>query len=352
MSELKAIKERIFDEGLIKQILSDIGCWNIQNEQKGKLIVAGLPDGDNERSVQIKNTPALAANIRSKGIAGDIYDVISYIVFEAQSDEERVKSLNKSKFWICKKYGYLEYIDEFYRATLKEQKPNLNKWLTSLKNKRNETPLPLENNTIEISYENQFGILPYLDWYTSGLYLSTQKHFEIGFDIRSERVTFPIHNAAGQLIGVKGRYCGQDSKIEEKYKYLYVLPCNKSIELFNYHRALPHIKENQEVIVVEGAKTTMFLTQWGYKNCVSIEGDTLSEEQIKLLKELGLNVTYTFAFDKDKMPDFVLAEANKLKGRVKYGIYDTESLLEDKDSPTDQGEAVWNKLYSNKYKIS
>ncbi|MFP3751634.1 DNA primase, partial [Bacillus altitudinis] len=310
MSELKAIKERIFDEGLIKQILSDIGCWNIQNEQKGKLIVAGLPDGDNERSVQIKNTPALAANIRSKGIAGDIYDVISYIVFEAQSNEERVKSLNKSKFWICKKYGYLEYIDEFYKTTLKDQRPNLNKWLNTLKNKRNETPLPLENNTIEISYENQFGILPYLDWYKSGLFLSTQKHFEIGFDIRSERVTFPIHNAAGQLIGVKGRYCGQDSKIEEKYKYLYVLPCNKSIELFNYHRALPHIKENQEVIVVEGAKTTMFLTQWGYKNCVSIEGDTLSEEQIKLLKELGLNVTYTFAFDKDKMPDFVLAEAN------------------------------------------
>ncbi|WP_144459204.1 DNA primase [Bacillus pumilus] len=352
MSELKAIKERIFDEGQIKQILSDIGCWNIQNEQKGKLIVAGLPDGDNERSVQIKNTPALAANIRSKGIAGDIYDVISYIVFEAQSDEERVKSLNKSKFWICKKYGYLEYIDEFYKTTLKDQRPNLNKWLNTLKNKRNETPLPLENNTIEISYENQFGILPYLDWYKSGLHLSTQKYFEIGFDIRSERVTFPIHNAAGQLIGVKGRYCGQDSKIEEKYKYLYVLPCNKSIELFNYHRALPHIKENQEVIVVEGAKTTMFLTQWGYKNCVSIEGDTLSEEQINLLKELGLNVTYTFAFDKDKMTDFVLAEANKLKGRVKYGIYDTESLLEDKDSPTDRGKAVWNKLYSNKYKIS
>ncbi|EQB43312.1 hypothetical protein CGLO_18043 [Colletotrichum gloeosporioides Cg-14] len=49
MSELKAIKERIFDDGLIKRILSDIGCWNIQNEQKGKLIVAGLPDGYNWR---------------------------------------------------------------------------------------------------------------------------------------------------------------------------------------------------------------------------------------------------------------------------------------------------------------
>ncbi|MDR0123091.1 DNA primase [Bacillus pumilus] len=352
MSELKAIKERIFNDNLIKELLTDLGCWNIQNEQKGKLIVAGLPDGDNERSVQIKNSPMLTANIRSKGISGDIYDVISYIVFEAQSDEERVKSLNKSKFWICKKYGYLEYIDEFYKTTLKEQRPKLNKWLTSLKNKRSETPLALENKTIEVSYENQYGILPYLDWFRSGLCISTQKYFQIGLDIRSERVTFPIHNAAGQLIGVKGRYCGQDSKIEEKYKYLYIVPCNKSIELFNYHRALPYIKEKQEVIIVEGAKTTMFLTQWGYKNCVSVEGDSLSDDQINLLKALGLNITYVFAFDKDKPPDFVLAEANKLRGRVKYGAYDTEGLLKDKESPTDQGEEVWNKLYSSKYKIT
>lgn len=35
MSELKAIKERIFNDNLIKELLTDLGCWNIQNEQKG-----------------------------------------------------------------------------------------------------------------------------------------------------------------------------------------------------------------------------------------------------------------------------------------------------------------------------
>ena len=49
----------------------------------------------------------------------------------------------------------------------------------------------------------------------------------------------------------------------------------------------------------------MFLTQWNYPNVVSIEGDSLSPMQIKLLKDLGLDIKYIFAYDKDKNAEYV-----------------------------------------------
>ncbi|RDY88671.1 DNA primase [Bacillus amyloliquefaciens] len=352
MSDLQTIRERIYREEKIQDVLEALGCWAINTEQGGKLFVAGLPDGDNERSVQVKNIPSLTSNIRSKGITGSIFDVISYILYEAITEEEKKACLSKSKFWLCNELQYLEYIDEFYKLTAEKEKPQPNKWLHKLQKKRNkEDRQTVENAILSESVLDQYGNIPYIGWYADGLSLSTQKLFGVGIDVRSERATFPVHNRDGHLIGVKGRYIGKDEVIEDKYKYIYIQPCNKSIEFFNLHRALHYIKSLNEAIIVEGAKTTWFLTQWGYKNCISIEGDSMSDEQIKILKELGLGIKFVFAYDKDKDPKFIVNEVSRLTGRIRYGIYDKENLLSDKDSPTDKGYKVWASLYKNKYKI-
>ncbi|MCY8810604.1 DNA primase [Bacillus atrophaeus] len=352
MSDLQKIRERIYKEEKIDQVLEALGCWGIGTEQGGKLFVAGLPDGDNQRSVQIKNTPSLTSNIRSKGITGTIFDVVSYILYEADTEEARKSSLSKSKFWLCNKLQYLEYIDDFYKLTAEKEKPQPNKWLHKLQQKRKKEELQsAENEILSENILEQYGATPYLGWYNEGLSIKTQKLFGVGIDVRSDRITFPVHNRHGQLIGIKGRYCGDNPIIEDKYKYIYIHPCNKSIEFYNLHRALPHIKELKEAIVVEGGKTTWYLTQWGFRNCISIEGDSMSEEQLILLKTLGLDVKFIFAYDKDKNAEFVSKEAARLKGRLKYGVFDTKGLLKEKDSPTDKGKEIWESLYQNKFKI-
>jgi len=354
MSELEAIKERLYKEDKIDELLIELGCWGIEEEQRGQLIVAGLPDGDNPRSVQIKNNPTLSSAIRSKGISGSIFDIISYIKFEGDTDEKRKSLLAKSKYWVCNKFNYFEYIDEFYRVTSdkQEEETNYNHWLKKLNGKK--SPYIYEiNKVISDSYLDHYGVVPYKKWLDEGLTLRTQKEFSVSIDVPSERIVFPIHNKNGELIGYKGRYCGSNEDIENKYKYLYVIPCNKSIEFYNLHRALPYIKEKKEVIIVEGAKTTWYLNQWGYKNAISIEGDILTESQIQLLKELGLETKYIFVWDKDKDTKFIYDEINKLKGRLRYSIYDSENILEDKDSPTDRGRETWECLYSeHQYKIN
>lgn len=352
MSELRQIESKIYNEDRIEELLEHLGCWDIMTEQYGILYVAGLPEGDNSRSVQIKNTESLSVNIRSKGITGSIFDLVSYIVFGSENEQEMRDTLSKSKFWICNKLNYPEFIDEFYRVTSDIEEPikNYNEWLKKASTKVNMSNTM--NVVLSDKYINEYEIVPYYKWHKEGLSIATQKYFQIGIDVNTERITFPVHNKQGELIGVKGRYCGKNKEIEDKYKYLYLKPCNKSIELFNLHRALPHIKRLKEVIIVEGGKTTMFLTQWKHPNAVSIEGDSLSPMQIKLLKELGLDIKYIFAYDKDKDAEYVKKEASKLTGRMKYGIIDIENNLEHKDSPTDKGKEVWDNLYKNNiYKI-
>lgn len=352
MSELQEIKKRIFDENKIEHILELLGCWGIDTEQSRKLYVAGLPDGDNGRSVQIKNTESLISHIRSKGVKGDVFDVISFIVYEADTEEKRKECLPKSKFWICQKLNYQEYIDEFYKETSDkaEEKPNYNKWLTNFCCKKRVTA---ENKIISQYEIDRYGVIPYKKWFEEGLSTKTQRYFQIGIDVKTERITFPVHNRNGDLIGIKARYIGKVQEIKDKYKYLYLVPCNKSIEFFNFHRALPYIQSQKEVIVVEGAKTCMYLHQWGYRNVISIEGDSLSDEQIKLLKGLGIDIKYIFVWDKDKDVEFVYQEIRKLKGRLRYSIYDKDNLLNDKDSPCDKGKRVWMKLYNDhQYKIN
>lgn len=348
ITELQEIKEKIFKEEKIEELLELLDCWDITFEQNGKLIVAGLPEGDNSRSVQVKNNVNLTSNIRSKGIKGDIYTIVSYILFGSDTDAKLRDTLFKSKLWICQKFGYIEYIDEFYKVTSTQStvKPTYNSWLKKLSKEKNQLEIT-ENKVYPYNVYHSYGIIPYKGWVDEGLSPATQREFEVGIDVNSERITFTVHNKNGELIGIKGRYCGTEQKIKNQFKYLYLLPCNKSIEFFNLHRALPYITESKEAIIVEGGKTTMFLHQWKFRNCISMEGDSLSDYQIKILKNLGLDIKFIFAYDKGKDAEYVYNEAKKLQGRMKFGIYDKDNLLEDKDSPTDKGKKVWEELYNN-----
>lgn len=353
MTDLQQIKKRIFEEEKIEELLEMMNCDFIGTEQGGSLYTASLPDGSNRRSVQIKNNKDLNSDIRSRGINGDIFTIVSYIVNNIEGKEDINKDLPRSKQWICEKLGYLEFIDEFYKETMynydEKPVPEYNSWLKKIQFKENSVQ---ENEILDEETLNKYQIIPFYGWLKEGISSRTQREFQVGIDVYSDRIIFPVHNRYGELIGVKGRYCGDNKKIEDMYKYIYLDPCNKSIEFFNYHRAIPYITKYKEVIVVEGAKTVMILHTWGYKNVISIEGDSMSDRQINILKELGLDIKIIFAWDKDKDLEYVKKEVSRIHGRQRYAIADIENYLEEKDSPTDKGKSVWERLYNeNSYRI-
>ncbi len=201
MTDLQQIKLRIYKEKRIDEVLILLGCWGIDTEQNGKLYVAGLPDGENKRSVQVKNNENLSSHIRSRGIEGSIFDIVSYIIFEGVTAEKRLEYLSKSKYWLCNKLGYFEFIDDFYKDTAEETrvKPSYNEWLKKI-DKETMTQT-LENEIKPLHILKYFGNIPYLGWVKEGISTSTQRYFNVGIDVLSDRITFPIHNKQGDLIG-------------------------------------------------------------------------------------------------------------------------------------------------------
>ena len=68
-----------------------------------------------------------------------------------------------------------------------------------------------------------------------------QREFEIGYDDFSNRITIPIRDEIGSLVGVKGRLF-QRELTDDEMKYLYIEPCNRSQILYGLHKSIPYIE--------------------------------------------------------------------------------------------------------------
>lgn len=351
VNDLPVIKERIFDEGLVEKILEELECEYIK--PVGNRYEAQLPErfhSNNRRSVQVYLTETLSAKVRSKQISGDIYMLIGYILYEVETFDELKDVLHQVKAWVCNLFGWHEYLEmrddfeevvekkdylAFLRPTQKARKQR--KRLQSMRDKENQV---LDKESVFSWYR----AIPHVHFIEDGISVRTQRFFEVMFDETTMRVVFPVHNSQGELVSIKGRYVGTDEWVLDEIKYLYLYSFDKSIELFNYHRALPYIKKSGEVIVFESEKSCMKAYQYGFKNCVAICGSELSPVQAHMLIMLGVDIT--FAFDNDMDDEHVRKQAKQIRTRKCFWIKDTLGLLGEKDAPVDKGKVTWKKLIS------
>lgn len=347
LNDLLSIKKRIYEEERIEELLEKLGCHHIKVEQRGGLYTAGLPDGDNIRSVQVKNNENLTSYIRSKGISGDIFTIVGYIKFGCKTFEEVKKKLYEIKLLTCELLGY-----ETSSFKKTEKKKDWNWFLRPIqKERKNNIPYSIEyvNECLNENLLYEFVMYPNKYWIEEGISHSTQVEFEVGYDVATNRIIFPIRDRQGRLIGVKGRI---NPEIQDDRKYVYLYSCAKSFELFNYHRALPYIQDKKEVIIFESEKSVMKAWQYGYKNCLAIGGDALTPQEIAIIKGFGLETSIVLCFDKDKTVEHVKNQANQIINRMVYAVYDIHGLLDEKDSPVDKGKEVWERLYNKKYLVT
>lgn len=347
-NDLPIIKERIYEEGLIEKILEELECEYIKNV--GSRWEAGLPDrfgSRNRRAVQITESPTLPSAIRNKGVSGDIFMVVGYILYETNDFEELRDKLHQVKTWVVNTLGWYEYLE--IRDDFEEEKRDYLAFLRPIqkrrkKRKHKENLLSKKNRVLKEENVYSWYIRhPHKNFLDDGISVKTQREFEVMFDQETERVVFPIHNSNGELISVKGRYVGRDEYIQEEFKYLYLYHFDKMIELYNLHRALPHIKKTGEVIVFESEKSSMKAHQYGFKNTVAIMGSEISPVQAYLLRQLDANII--FAFDNDMDLKHIKKQSKQIKTRKTFYIKDTLGLLSEKDSPVDKGEETWKKIY-------
>jgi DNA primase catalytic core len=118
----------------------------------------------------------------------------------------------------------------------------------------------------------------------AGLVSRSEKDGRVSlYDFFHHRITIPIHNHRGELVGFGGRILpGQDGS---KYKNTADSPLyDKSKILFGLHRAIKQFKVHGMAILVEGYLDVIKMDQQGWGNAVATCGTALTESQAKLLK--------------------------------------------------------------------
>jgi DNA primase len=134
----------------------------------------------------------------------------------------------------------------------------------------------------------------------AGFSQETLQTFEVGYDKWHNRVTYPMRDLKGQLVGINGRSLSDDNpryKIYDKEYMVWGLPervgWNKRTVLYNAHRVYPKAylsSDPDPIVVVEGFKACMWLWQAGIKDVVALLGTYLSWEHRWILERLGAHV--------------------------------------------------------------
>jgi len=140
-----------------------------------------------------------------------------------------------------------------------------------------------------------------LELLIKGFKKETLKYFEVGYDLERDRITYPIRNVWGTLVGIYGRLSDEEKEILGlKYKpyqeeFQEAVPGYKiggRQHLWNLHHLYPIAWKVGlgEVIVVEGFKQAMWVWQAGFYNVLALFGSYMTRTQQALIQRIGSNI--------------------------------------------------------------
>ena len=334
------MKEYILENNYAPVILEKLGCHHIKD--KGDYISCANKDGDNPNAITLYlNTNLTVVNYtRTLNINKKSHDIFDLAEFYLNINFfEAVKQ-------IC------DWIELSYYKDWNEDLPEslrITKLLMELDNTTSidddNTPLkPIPDHILSYYY-------PYVNdmFKNDGISYEIQRLFEIGYDDQTNRITIPIRDELGYLVGIKGRLFAKELK-ENDIKYLYIEPCNKSKILYGLDKSYNHIKEKRCVYIGESEKFTMQLWTMGFHNVVSTGGKQISQYQIDMLSRLCADII--ICFDKDVTEQELQDIADRFVDGVKvYALIDKDNILNEKESPSDDPTKFKKLIDNNKYLI-
>jgi DNA primase len=117
------------------------------------------------------------------------------------------------------------------------------------------------------------------------------------YDAFRGRVTFPIHNLSGRVLGFGARILTQD---KTKPKYINTAESeiyHKGRVLYGLYFAKTAIVKDDNCYLTEGYTDVISLHQAGIENVIASSGTSLTVDQIKLIRRYSENITLLFDGD-------------------------------------------------------
>jgi DNA primase len=134
------------------------------------------------------------------------------------------------------------------------------------------------------------------------------------------RITFPVANSSGEIIGYSARLLDEgDEKAGGKYintpeTQIY----HKSAILFGYDKAKKEAAAKNALILMEGNLDVILSHQAGVQNAVGVSGTGLSSEQLKLISRL--TDTLNLCFDADSAGERAAERSLSLSSEYDFNI--------------------------------
>ncbi|MBR5662732.1 MAG: DNA primase [Bacilli bacterium] len=108
-------------------------------------------------------------------------------------------------------------------------------------------------------------------------------------DVFVNRIMIPIHDLDGNIVGFTGRdFNNSDGPkyINSKESVIF----KKGMILFNYHRAKDYVRNNHELIIVEGNMDALKMYSSGIKNVIALMGTALTTDHVNAIKKMRSKV--------------------------------------------------------------
>jgi len=119
-----------------------------------------------------------------------------------------------------------------------------------------------------------------------------------GGDLFRGRMTIPLTDSMGQVIGFTGRIIGDDNNGPKYLNTPQTLVYDKGRHVFGLFQAKESVKNNDYAVVVEGNLDVVSSHQAGFSQVVATAGTAMTENHLRALKRFSSKIR--LAFDNDK----------------------------------------------------
>ena len=226
---------------------------------------------------------------------------------------------------------------------------------------------PISENLLEYFYP----LAAPMEWQKDHISPAVMRYYGIRVDSALHKIIIPHRDIDGNLIGIRGRTY-DPFELEEGKKYMPVFIQGDMYNhmlgknLFGLYENKETIRRTKKVLIVESEKAVMqCASYYGVGNCYCVAtcGSSLSQDQINLIMKLGVTEVI-LGYDREFQGGYGDADTEeyekKLLKTVKpltlyfntYIIMDYDHLTGYKDSPTDCGKEILEKLLKQKIYIA
>ena len=202
------------------------------------------------------------------------------------------------------------------------------------------------------------------EWLNDGISKEAMDKFNILYSISQNKIIIPHYDVNNRLVGIRGRALNE-WEVENIGKYTpieiegiwYKHPL--SLNLYGLNQTKENIKKMGICFLGESEKFVLQADSFSRPNCcAAVCGSNLNKFALKILLRECAPKEIVVCFDKEELPNqdkYFFKLWNLCKRYANYCnfsfVYDRQNLLKLKESPTDCGEEVFEKLIRKRIKV-